>query len=131
MWCNNYISVPFEEHGRSRQGCDCWGLARLIYKEQLGIDLPELLDYKNTKDSRNIAELYNVERCDWQEIPLGQEQPFDILVFKMLGLPTHIAVVVNKGLMIHCEKGCGTHISEYNREVQWKTRLAGVYRYVK
>lgn len=131
MWCNNYISVPFEEHGRSRQGCDCWGLARLIYKEQLGIDLPELLDYKNTKDSRNIAELYEIEHQEWQEIPLGQEQPFDILVFRMLGLPTHIAVVVDKGLMIHCEKGCGTHISEYNREVQWKTRLAGVYRYVK
>lgn len=131
MWCNNYISVPFEEHGRSRQGCDCWGLARLIYKEQLGIDLPALLDYKNTKDSRNIAELYEIEHQEWQEIPLGQEQPFDILVFKIMGLPTHIAVVVQKGLMIHCEKGCGTHISEYNREVQWKTRLAGVYRYVK
>lgn len=131
MWCNNYISVPFEEHGRSRQGCDCWGLARLIYKEQLGIDLPELLNYKNTKDSRNIAELYEIEHQEWQEIPLGQEKSFDILVFKMLGLPTHIALVVDKGLMIHCEKGCGTHISEYNREVQWKTRLAGVYRYVK
>ena len=131
MWCNNYISVPFEEHGRSRQGCDCWGLARLIYKEQLGIDLPALLDYKNTKDGKSIAELYDVERSDWQEISLGQEKPFDILVFKMLGLPTHIAVVVDKGLMIHCEKGCGTHISEYNKEVQWKTRLAGVYRYVK
>lgn len=131
MWCNNYISVPFEEHGRNRQGCDCWGLARLIYKEQLNIDLPELLNYKNTKDSRNIAELYEIEHQEWQEIPLGQEKSFDILVFKMLGLPTHIAVVVDKGLMIHCEKGCGTHISEYNREVQWKTRLAGVYRYVK
>lgn len=131
MWCNDYISVPFEEHGRNRQGCDCWGLARLIYKEQLGIDLPELLDYKNTKDSHNIAELYEIEHQEWQEIPLGQEKSFDVLVFKMLGLPTHIAVVVDKGLMIHCEKGCGTHISEYNKEVQWKTRLAGVYRYVK
>lgn len=131
MWCNDYISVPFADHGRTAQGCDCWGLARLIYKEQLSIDLPELLDYKNTKDSRNIAELYEIEHQEWQEIPLGQEKSFDILVFKIMGLPTHIAVVVDKGLMIHCEKGCGTHISEYNKEVQWKTRLAGVYRYVK
>lgn len=131
MWCNNYISVPFADHGRTAQGCDCWGLARLIYKEQLGIDLPALLDYKNTKDSHNIAELYEIEHQEWQEIPLGQEKSFDVLVFKIMGLPTHIAVVVDKGLMIHCEKGCGTHISEYNKEVQWKTRLAGVYRYVK
>lgn len=131
MWCNDYISVPFEEHGRSVKGCDCWGLARLIYKEQLNIDLPALLDYKNTKDGKSISELYEIEHQEWEEIPIGQEKPFDVLVFKMLGLPTHIAVVVDKGLMIHCEKGCGTHISEYNREVQWKTRLAGVYRYVK
>lgn len=131
MWCNDYIAVPFADHGRTAHGCDCWGLARLIYKEQLNIDLPELLDYKNTKDSRNIAELYEIEHQEWREIPIGQEKPFDILVFKIMGLPTHIAVVVDKGLMIHCEKGCGTHISEYNKEVQWKTRLAGVYRYVK
>lgn len=131
MWCNKYISVPFEEHGRSARGCDCWGLARLIYKEELNIDLPELLDYKNTKDGKSIAELYEVEHQEWEEISVGQEKPFDVLVFRMMGLPTHIAVVVDKGLMIHCEKGCGTHISEYNREAQWKTRLAGIYRYVK
>lgn len=129
MWCNDYIKVPFAEHGRTREGCDCWGLTRLIYKEQLGIDLPVLLDYKNTKDGKSIAELYEVEHRDWLEIPIGQEQPFDVLVFKMMGLPTHVAVVVQKDLMIHSEKGCGTHISEYNREKQWKTRLVGVYRY--
>lgn len=131
MWCNKYISVPFEEHGRTKNGCDCWGLARLIYEKELGINLPALLDYKNTKDGKSISELYEIEHQEWEEIPVGQEKPFDMLVFRMLGLPTHIAVVVDKGLMIHCEKGCGTHISEYNKEVQWKTRLAGVYRYVK
>lgn len=131
MWCNNYISIPFAERGRSREGCDCWGLARVIYKEQFDINLPLLLDYKNTKDSHNIADLYEEEHLRWVEISKGQEQPFDILVFKIMGLPTHIAVVVQKGLMIHCEKGCGTHISDYNREKQWCSRLAGIYRYVK
>lgn len=131
MWCNNYINLSFIEHGRTREGCDCWGLARLIYKEELGIDLPLLLNYKNTKDGRSIADLYEEEHLRWVEIPKGEEQPFDVLVFKILGLPTHVAVVVQKGLMIHCEKGCGTHISDYNREKQWYQRLAGIYRYVK
>lgn len=131
MWCNEYISVPFIEHGRDREGCDCWGLARLIYKERLGIDLPIFLDYKNTKDGKSISQIYESEYKHWKNIKLGEEKSYDILVFKIMGLPTHIAIVVDKGLMIHCEKGCGTHISEYNREVQWKTRLAGVYRYVK
>ena len=131
MWSNQYITIPFVEHGRERKGCDCWGLARVIYKEQLGIDLPTLLDYKDTHDSHNIADLYENEHKEWEEIPLGQEKEFDILVFKILGLPTHIGVVINKGMMIHCEYGIGTHITEYNREFQWRKRLAGIYRYEK
>ena len=131
MWCNNYISVPFADKGRTRLGCDCWGLARIIYREQLNIDLPELLEYGNTKDSKSIAELYDVEHKVWSEVPLGEEKPFDILVFNIYGLPCHVAVVVDNGLMIHCEKGCGTHLSEYNKEAQWSQRLAGIYRYAK
>ena len=123
MWSNQYITIPFVEHGRERKGCDCWGLARVIYKEQLGIDLPTLLDYKDTHDSHNIADLYENEHKEWEEIPLGQEKEFDILVFKILGLPTHIGVVINKGMMIHCEYGIGTHITEYTREFQWRKRL--------
>lgn len=131
MWCNDYIKIPFADHGRSREGCDCWGLARLIYKDKFNVDLPELLEYKDIKDGCNIAKLYEEEHKNWEEIKIGDEKPYDLLVFKIYGFPTHIAVVIQKGLMIHCEKGCGTHISEYNREKQWSQRLKGIYRYVK
>ena len=131
MWCNEYIHIPFADHGRTREGCDCWGLARIIYKEKLGIELPTLLDYKDTKDGHSIADLYENEHKEWIEIPQGQEKPYDVLVFKILGLPTHIAIAIEKGLMIHCEKGCGTHITEYNKDLKWKNRLVGVYRYAK
>lgn len=131
MWCNNYIHIPFKEHGREENGCDCWGLARIIYKEQLGIELPTLLDYKNTHDGHSIADLYEDEHLMWDEVLEGQEKEFDILVFKILSLPTHIAVVINKGMMIHCEYGIGTHITEYYRDFQWRKRLAGIYRYKK
>ncbi|MBP5698215.1 MAG: C40 family peptidase [Alphaproteobacteria bacterium] len=131
MWCNDYINIPFQEHGRNRAGCDCWGLARIIYKEKLDIDLPTLLNYENTRDSNAIVELYEKEHLNWVEIPVGEEKEFDILVFKILGLPTHIGIVINKGMMIHCEYKIGTHITEYYNEVQWRNRLAGVYRYAK
>lgn len=131
MWSNKYISIPFADHGRSREGCDCWGLARVIYKEELGIDLPTLTDYENTRDSKAIAKLYDEEHLKWEEIPPGKEKEFDVVVFKIMGLPTHIGVVINKGMIIHCEKGIGTHITEFNKEFQWKKRLGGIYRYVK
>lgn len=131
MWCNNYIKVPFKDHGRDENGCDCWGLVRLIYKKELAIDLPEFLEYKDIKDGVNIAEMYKEEHLKWETLELGDEKEFDVLVFKILGLPTHIAIVIKKGLMLHCEKGIGTHVSDYYREKQWRDRLKGVYRYAK
>lgn len=131
MWSNKYISIPFADHGRSKQGADCWGLARIIYKEELGIDLPTLLDYENIKDGKSIAQLYEKEHIDWQEVKIGDEQPYDILVFKILGFPTHIGIVIDKGVMIHCEYGIGTHVSEYYKDFSWNKRLVGVYRYGK
>ena len=129
VWVNEFINIPFVEKGRSREGCDCWGLATVIYKEKLNIDLPLLLDYDSTRDCKNIAELYNYEHLRWQEIPLGEEKPFDIIIIKINSFPTHVGIIYEKGLMIHCEKNIGTHVSEYYKEHQLKNRIVGIYRY--
>lgn len=131
MWSDKYISIPFADHGRSKNGCDCWGLVTVVYKEKFNVDLPLLLDYDSIKDVRHITTLCKNECENWHEIPKGEEQAYDVLVFNILGAPCHVALVVEKGLMLHTEKGIGTHISDYKRDRQWCLRLAGVYRYVK
>lgn len=129
MWTNDFIRVPFEEKGRDRNGVDCWGLVRLIYKERLGIDLPSLLDYTSTKDRINISEMVCKESLKWVEIPKGEEKEFDVVIIEMLGLPIHVGVVVGNNMMIHCEKGSGTTVVNYKKEAQWFRRIKGFYRY--
>lgn len=130
QWVNDYIKTPFVDHGRSEEGCDCWGLVRLIYKKELSIELPSLLDYKDTKDRVTISALVDSEKCiKWCEIDHGKEKTFDVVVFKMLNVPTHVGLVYSKGSMIHCEKGKGTYLTDYNREHNWKKRLYGIFRY--
>ena len=57
MWTDDYIEIPFLPDGRDRNGCDCWGLVCLVYREKLGIELPE---YKGVFEAQTIAQLKNV-----------------------------------------------------------------------
>lgn len=130
MWSNDFIKIPFAERGRSRaEGVDCWGLARIIYKELLNIDLPSLLDYVDTDDRLKISQLYNSEHNTWIDIKQGDEKEFDIIIFKMNGLPTHVGIVISKDTMIHCERGSGVSVVNFRKENQWYRRIIGIYRH--
>lgn len=130
-WTNNYIKVPFAEKGRARDGVDCWGLVRLVYQEILGITLTELVCYTDTKDKLSISKIIGEESSKWVKVPIGSEKEFDVAVFRMCGVPMHVAIVVRKGIMLHSERGSGTYVTCYDREQQWSRRLEGFYRYAK
>lgn len=129
MNTDNYIRIPFKEHGRSRDGADCWGLVCIIFKTERNIELPSLTGYSDTKDKVRISDIIKSESMTWKPIPIGEEQPFDIAVFRMLGHPMHVGLVVERGLMIHSERGCGTYLTNYYKEKQWDRRLEGFFRY--
>ena len=40
MSLSNFVGIPHADLGRDRAGCDCYGLLRLVYAEDLGIALP-------------------------------------------------------------------------------------------
>ncbi|CAL77422.1 hypothetical protein; putative tail assembly protein homolog [Bradyrhizobium sp. ORS 278] len=126
---DSYIGIPFQSHGRTRAGCDCWGLLRLVYTEQLGLELPSFAeDYVTSADREAIAGLIAGNLGGWSQIPAGHEQALDGVLMRGFGGIGHIGVVVQPGLVLHVQFGCTSRIERY-RSGPLAQRVRGLYRY--
>lgn len=129
-WTASFVGLPFAERGRTRTGCDCYGLARIVYQEELGVSLPDYLGYTSTEERGEIAALIDGA----QELPMwvpvtGPAVAFDLALFRRGRLTTHIGVVVRRGLMLHMADEDCAKIERFDNG-RWSHRLSGVCRHV-
>jgi len=132
-WTDAYIGLPHVDLGRDRAGCDCYGLASLIYRDQLGINLPDYLDYVSTDERAEIAALIAgaASSPNWNAVETqAQVAPLDIVLFRRGRLTSHIGVVVSAGLMIHMAEAEHSRLEHYTT-ARWASRLIGHYRHVE
>lgn len=126
-WAGRYVGIPFLEHGRDRQGCDCWGLVRLVQAEIWGRRLPCLAQgYEDTRDAAAIAGLYDCEREHWEEAAGGGEAG-DVVVLRICGSPRHVGVVVAPWVMLHVLQGIDCSLERFDGPI-WRPRLVACYR---
>lgn len=131
MWWNNYIGIPFQSKGRSRRGCDCWGLLRLVYAEKYGVDLPSHLDdYSNAKERVEIGNALTQHKVTWDVVREPNAKEGDVILFTLSGIPFHCGLIIQRGLMLHIISGVDSCIEPY-LSAQWIKRIEGVYRYAR
>lgn len=122
-----YVGMPFVEHGRSRDGCDCYGLLRLVYMEQLGIVLPAYSEaYASTQDGPGLQALITDELPPWRSV--SPEIPLDAVLMTEGGVIRHVGVVERPGWVLHVEDG-GAAVIEPYRHGRLKRRVVGFYRH--
>lgn len=128
----DYIGLPFQPFGRDRNGVDCWGLVRLFYAEQLGIDLPDLLGTYGGVEVRdrvrNAEVMQDTASASWVLVPKGSERPNDVIVIKYGGFPVHVGIVLKDSQFIHAEEGVGSILQRYD-SISIKNRIHGFYRH--
>lgn len=131
-WANNYVGVPYKENGRDCDGCDCYGLVWLVYKEALGINLP-LYDYTYSHETpaTEIAEMIQAgaKGADWQQ--LGKSEPLepgDVLLFRHIGDGQHIGLYVGESQMLHTDRGHDAVVVDLG-SAKWQSRIIGTYRH--
>lgn len=129
IWAGRYIGLPFEAHGRSRSGLDCWGLVRLALSEQFNVALPHYSgEYKSCTDTDGISALIEREALLWAPVRPGGEKTGDVIVLRLKGLPVHVGLVLGGRQMLHVEQGIDSAIESYTSP-RWKDRIFGFYRY--
>lgn len=128
-WWQDYINIPFAEKGRDKEGCDCWGLVRLVYKNELGIDLPDYLDvYETTEDRDALSKKIREESEKW-DAPI-HPQEYDVVILNMRGVPMHVGIITKNNHMIHCARGINT-VHENFTISKWKHKVIGYRRWKK
>ena len=125
MNINDYIGLPYKEMGRKINSCDCYGLLRILYRDLKGIHLEA---YENVKADRALHnDMIIAGQKDWQEI----EKPGfgDVVCFKIMGLVSHVGMMIDQTNFIHAWNGTDSCIENIN-SIQWRHRVDGFFRYI-
>ena len=112
---DKYIGVPFIERGRGPSGLDCWGLVRLVLKEQAGIERPEYSTDCFTHETSQ-AIIRHTNSADWIEID-PPAQRFDMAVMWSIAgrrrLLMHVGIVIAPNLLLHTEPHTGSVVVDF------------------
>lgn len=130
-WSDDYVGIPWIAHGSDRDGSDCWGLVRLVYREMRGVVLDSFADgYVTAQESDEIQRIIDGEKASgpWRAVNQGEERPFDVALFRIVGRVSHVGLVVEPGLVIHAQRGADSAIIRYGG-IKWSGRVAGFQRF--
>lgn len=128
-WVGQYIGIPFSMHECSHEGCNCWTLVALIYREQFNIELPtysRLYENLTSKNNVELAEVIRTQYGDWTEV--DKPLPGDAILLRIAGMNCHVGLVINRREMIHVLQGTHTTRERFDTTL-WKHRVAGFYRH--
>lgn len=121
-----YLKIPFKHQGRDFNGADCFGMLRLFYLYELGVDLPDYTnDYPEDwwTEQSLITDLYR----EYKFIEVSTFERGNVLLFKNTStIPGHIGIVLDDSAFLHMTRtGAGTNNYRYG---MWARQIHSVYR---
>lgn len=107
-WVKDYIGIPFLSGGRGRDGCDCYGLVRLVLLEQYGYSLPSLDGtYRDALDGRETGRIFSdaVPLLAAEKITRPEEGAVALMYSR--GLLCHVGIWAGGEYILHTRRGTG------------------------
>lgn len=129
-WWDDYRGIPYLDHGRGRDGLDCWGLVRLVYAERFGVALPSFAEDYECSDAVDLS-IVEKRMDGWREVERPTEGDVVLIRIVRNRRPRfHIGVVVNprRGEVLHISKDISVTVEQY-RSPRWASRVVGFWRH--
>lgn len=129
-WASRYVGIPYEPMGATPSGANCYGLLVLVYRGELGIELPWFggINPEEAHDRDEFERLWLEGRgSDWWTVSRGDEREGDVVDLTVLGLP-HCGIVAGGGTMLHSRPAGGSSIESYLRGMFCR-RVNNLYRH--
>ena len=124
---SKYIKIPYKNKGRDINGCDCWGLIRLIYINEYGITLPILSsNYEEASDAIEVGYTVENEKLSIRNKQKNIPEYGDLIIFNINRNPCHIGMYIGKNRVLHILKGTDSVIESLN-SFRLKGRIEGYY----
>lgn len=119
-----YLGIPYKKsYEPSFDGCDCYGMVKLIYKTEFDIDLPTYVIDLN--DQKLISE--KIEECKPLYVKLNQPMPNCILGLVLINKYTdHTGIFMESDKFLHTNSKNGIHVNRINNP-WWKRHISGYY----
>lgn len=122
-----YIGLEYGDKGRGPRFYDCWGLVRLVYRNEAGIHLPAYdANYQASRDHIGVADLIESEISAWRQVE--SPAPLDLVILTIGGVPCHCGVAISEDEMLHVLQGCAC-VRERFASPRWANRIEGFYRH--
>ena len=131
---SKYIGIPFVDYGRDEDGCDCWGLAKMVFMDIHGTELP---DYQiSAYEVDDIIDTMSIDKDKFykeinyknSEMEIGDLVALSIHP-KYPDMINHVGIFIGRDLFIHTQSSTGCIISSICNII-WSQRIKGVYRWV-
>ena len=123
---SKYAQIPYKDRGRDFDGCDCYGLAILIHKEEYGRTIADVF-YPTSENPEAIAELIDSTRPTIGAKIVRSPEEGDLLLMLIGGELSHIGIYVGSGMVIHTSKHYGTCCERIDGP-RLRGRIEGYYR---
>ena len=128
---SQYTGIPFVPHGRTLEGCDCWGLVRIVLENEYGKKLPSFTTAYGELEKEWLAEVVSSAIVSLHPVKVDVPAEGDIVLMTFRGFPCHVGLYVAPNHVLHSDL-LGKDSSRLSRlsDMRIASRVRGFYRVV-